>query len=223
MLQKKYAQTQEPAIASYSYTDIAAGTGVQTFYAASATSGANFILTSETLYSENVMTWAGTDNANYAKKIDLDFDVELNLPRRIKGDLIANVPFGIGWKEASTGTNSYAVVTLKKVDVNDAETTIATATGKVLGIGGTAIGQVMDCIILDVPLTHYKKGEKIRITVEIWAKRENAVTVFVLLGHDPQSRAYGYWDQINGGAPKDFDFGTTPTNMSFRIPFVLDL
>lgn len=225
MLQKKYAKTQEAALASYSYTDIAAGTGVQTFYGANATSGANFFLTTDTPYSERVLTVeAATATANYQKEIDVDFDVDLNLPRDIKGDLIASVPFGIGWKETtSNDVFIYCVVTLKKVS-GGTETTIATATGKPFIVTGTATPQAMDALVLDVTKTHYKKGDTIRITVELWAKKEaGADSVHIMLGHDPQNRAYGFWDQTTGGAAKDYDFGTNPTNLNFKIPFDLDL
>ena len=210
-----------PSITTFSFEDIASGKGIINFNAANATNLADHFLTTQTPFSERVLTDVLFSSPTLISQIDLDFDVEFNRSRKMKGQLIANIPFGCGYKEVSNNFVAHAIVRVRKCD-GSTETELANAKGKTLTITGTTIGQVMDCILIDVPLTHFKKGEKLRITVNIFASNSTG-DASVMLGHDPQNRAFGFWDQESGGAAKDYTFGTNPTNLNFEVPFELEV
>lgn len=208
---RTYTRTANPAIASYSYVDIADGTGVQKFYGAKTKSG--FILTPQTLYSELIFT---SVNAPYAAAVllDNDFDVTFNMPKTVKGTLIVNVPF---IHEVSTsGLRTFDVtITVQRVS-NGVSTTIGTDTATQYsdtGTGQTAANFRERIVSVALTQTHFKKGDTLRIHVKLDIYNANGNCLFYTY-HDPAGRAYG--------SPVITD-GTINTQMVFYVPFRIDL
>ena len=146
----------ETATASFSFTDIADGTGIQIFFCAiGETSGGNtYHLLSEAVSSKN----AGSDK-NLGGGSDVDFDTAIfNLPRTAKGtafisgtfDVIADANIVmtariVKW-DGSTETNISSVVTSQT----------ETATG-------------IRAFLFALPLTQtiIKKGDLLRVTITV--------------------------------------------------------
>ncbi len=183
-------------LATYNFTDIASGTGYITFYGASI-SGA-YILNNNTIYSDMTSTslTIGTHADYYLDpKMDFDFDVLINNPLTIKGVVQANVPVQM------TSGSAQPLVTLRRVR-NGVETDIASCWGTVIVRPGTA-HPTMGLICFTVPLTQYKKGDTLRITVQVYYIGNAGQGIYV--AHDPKNRA-------------DTQFGTEPTQMVFYLP-----
>lgn len=221
MLNKKY-QSASGVIASYNYTDIAAGTGITNFYAGEVSiSGSSIsrILSNVEFYSNSISTedYTGTDTS-YTEKFDLDFDVLINKNFVIEGKTNVNIPVMIGITGSNDGASmsAYVVVKLRKWD-GTTETEIASNTTKLFyaenAVGADEETAVYDisAVYLDIPQTIFKTGEYLRLTCIGYAKRVQDGTYHFKLGYDPMNRSI------------DWDAAGSPSSLILQIPQRLDL
>jgi len=211
----------EAAIASYSYTDVAEGTGIITFYGAShqEESTEAYFLTQNEVYSNSVNTTIAIAETSFTKVIDHDYDLVFNLPKRIKGKARCNITIAGGdSNSANTSGEVYAIIKIRHYD-GSTETEVASGQSETLAFESSANTSKTMCVEIDVSTArHYKKGETLRITVEIWAKKTAANSTWVGYGHDPKDRNV---DVV-------VDYGSLPEDdytkqLLFYIPFILDL
>lgn len=234
----------EPSIASYNYTDIASGIGYVVYYGAKGDNG-EYFLTTNKIYSEEIATFT-EDTATTqtpTKWIDLDFDVTFNLPRNIKGDVIANIPMGCSADQATSYTEKFYVIVKVIHYDGTTETEIGSGTSietsLSLATGGTAFAARTHLIKANIAnIKHFKKGETLRLTVEGWFyNTAGTVNVTTILGHDPMGRTLDFnnpeMPYLGSGEPTEVRLanevlggGTVvdlTTEMIFHIPFIIDL
>lgn len=185
-------------LVNYSYNDIADGSAVQVFYGLNHVelTASSYALVSQNMFSNDIETQsANVTNLSPAQKwLDLDFDTMFNLPKRIRGKARASFTFGV-----KIATNdqlyAYSVVRLRKV-TGGVESEIANATSETVSRINTA-GQTPDTVNLEITIpsvVHFKKGDILRATVEIWAYyAANATGTYVCMCHDPQDRASAFF------------------------------
>ena len=179
---------QRPLV-NFDYIDFAEGTGIIVLYAANsmADTTKSYLLTKSIVYSNNKSTksgdYAGGAAAN--KLLDLDYDLApFNLPKNMVGTAYISVPILAG-QVGGTITETYIIAKLRHWD-GTTETEIASSQSE------TVTEDVPNKILLvkiTVPLTHFKKGETLRLTIEGWMKDAaggNARNMWI--GHDPKSR-----------------------------------
>lgn len=223
-----FRNSGEGAIATYTYTDIAAGTGVQTFYAATAPSGTNF-LTDKQIYSDIVflsrecpLFTLQTTEGGASALVDYDFDVTFNLPRSIKGDCFVEIPEGIR-KTAVGASNTFQRMHayIRKWN-GSTETNLVSMSGSIWDSGsGSATKTNLTVLNGNIPLTHFKKGETLRLTIQdrTWNVGQDYALLF--FGVDPQGRLTSDNSKVSGGA---LTFATgDPTALRLFIPFRIDL
>lgn len=189
-------------LANYDFVDIASGTGYITFYVGRTTD--LYLLSNITYYSNSMTESGSTSSGTYVLLFDHDYDVVLNRPLDIKGKGIINLPMLF-----TSGANftSYFTLKLRKWD-GVTETDICSNDSDTwTGI----ITYVMGCIDLDIPLTHFKIGETLRLTVEGYGK-STAGTNTLKYAHDPMARTAG-WDGT----------GTVSSKFTFQCPVRLNL
>ena len=156
-LPQKFRKTRDRAIASFNFTDIASGLGVQIFFCTiGETSGGN---------TYHLLDNAVTSKNDVQDKIlkaatDVDFDTSpFNLPRTVKGTAFISGSFNV-----DAGNNVSCTATILKFD-GSTETTIgATITSQTETATSTERG-----ILLEIPLTQtlIKKGELLRLTITV--------------------------------------------------------
>ena len=218
-----YRKSSEAAVASFDYTDIAEGTGVTMFNGfVTEASGAVLgyhLLKSETIYSSKIETESSsyTSGSDYTSRINLSFDLPaFNLPKTLKGN--ANVLFTL-WNKcvaAGTSTDAYVKVTIQKwdgttpTDIVQAMSPATNAAG-----AGVTVKKIMN-IPLAIPMTSFKKGEILRLNLNVFAKVPASTEGQVCIGHDPLNR-----DGTN--IVPSTDDPDTITKLLFYCPFVIDL
>lgn len=180
------------AIATYNFVDIASGTGYIAFYLGK-TIDVN-VISNLTFYSNTIFTTSSRISADtYSKELDLDFDVVINKPIQFEGQAIVNVPIAV-YHDDSTA-DAYVVIRMRKVPDGGSEEEIVDNTSSVVSVtNGTAY--LMTATDLQVPLTKYKIGDTLRITIEGWAKANTpavGVAPTMKIAHDPAGRLTG-WD-----------------------------
>ena len=197
---KNFRNTQETAIASYDYIDIAEGTGIVTFnlaVSAIATPTYNYLLTKNTVYSDE--THIRSTNTTTTFNFDL---TPFNLPQTLNGTAILSSAF---WLQTAGGDKSVKV-TLKKV--SDATTSISSQITAYIPAAGNA-----KMALIELPITtktHFKKGDILRCEVIIQSS-----TDWIEMGTDPEGR------DGNSLVPST-NPGITTSSKLF-IPFDLDL
>lgn len=223
-----YRKTQEAAIASFNFTDIASATGYITYYGGSTSSGAtvlNYALSNNIFYAHRVMTRSTTNSITFTKTHDLDFDIQFKLPQTVRGNIIANIPVMI-YAPGVTGFDCFVhpYVRLRKWD-GATETEIAGISGGTLNFSVASVNTYLNGVAgvsLQVPQTLYKKNETLRMTIELWTRSDGANTIASFVGHDPKNRATTGYDTAETGGTAN-TFGTEPSNLIIHVPFKLDL
>lgn len=200
MLNKRY-RTVKSQVVSLSWTDIASGTGYATFYGSSAQS--NKVLSAGTIYSEQVGEDLVTDNGeNYTKIFDHDYDVQLNYTRRVFGKAYVNVTGIVDAGSDNPKTfHMYFIAKLRKYD-GTTETEIASGTSATYSNttdGSTHFSHVFNIEVDVTTETIIKKGEYLRLTIEMYVKQNAAAgNLDFSYAHDPKDRKKN--EAADGGA-----------------------
>jgi len=213
------------ALVNYDWVDLADGTGIKLFYPGTA-SGA-YVLSPNKFYSEKtcVDTIIGPAEASWA--INTDFDVTLNLPRTLKGTAIINVPIGVQSDGVAQQYTTIIKATLRKWD-GTTETDIASGTGTQwtsASLDTNVYDYNMTMIYLNVPTTHIKRGETLRLTIELYGRSPTLDTGLYFFGCDPMNRAssdYNSEEYPRDAAYSPLTFGTAPSILTAQIPFRID-
>ena len=190
---KRFLKSAEGAVASYDYTDIAEGTGIQTFYATQSRDAATqrYLLMEAALYPESPVI---------INNQDIDFDLTMfNLPKVVKGT--AYVSLG-AFIDGSPQTYTIAVQ-VRKWD-GTAETNISSV------ISDTVSDSSHKMMLLKIPLTqtNFKKGDVLRLNV---TSSGGVGTSYY--GTDPMGIDYGVLTAANNRT----------TIFKFLCPFRIDL
>jgi|SRR3990167_1105470 len=194
------------ATASFDYADIQEGTGVTVYNLARAeVSGGTItsILSRAEVYSE---FFEVSGASSIGKISDIDYDVIFARPQNIKGTAYANISHVC--LPSGGASDSFLVVRARKWD-GTTETELANATSRVLSSAAAAAHKVQ-LIPLVLPLTHFKKDETFRLTVEAWSSGVNGTFGY---GVDPQNRTAG-WLHLNG---------PFVSKSTLNLPFVLKI
>jgi len=194
--------SKESAIASYSYEDIAEGTGIKLFYGANQSTGGvkDYFLTTSSLYSNDIYSDIGASGAY------VDFDVMMNTPRTIKGNAYFSAT--VGGNGDGSAVIGYKAI-LKHYDGGVGSGTIL-ATGAsdlFTGASGVPGGQPFT-VLLPVTEQYFKAGDILRLTYITQGAGAWTTKGF---GHDPANR--------NATTIT----GTQPTQLKLYIPFRIDL
>ena len=228
MLTKKY-QSQESAIATYDYYDIASGLGYRVFYGGNLADGSvsgAWVLADNTFYSNKITTFV-LMTEEPQKYADMRFEVQLNAPRDMKGDLLVCVPVGVGRCTGDTGD-------IATINVSGAVYHFDGTTETNLGsfrstnlVVADANPKTYNYQVLSnkVPIarTHFKPGDKLRVQIEGWSVMTGDHSRYMGIGHDPKNRpdpnvadkGLTIWDNVNT------TYG--PTDLQVHVPFILDI
>ena len=211
-------QHPSTAIASYSYTDIAEGTGIVKFYGFTSENSAavDYHLGTNPFYAGNSpeLSWGSAHNTMTLEQ-DLDFDLTtFNMPQTIRGTATINCCIA---SYASGGYNgfTYIIWRLRKYS-GTTETEIASVQTPTI-VGGNAVttNEIIN-VQLTIPLTPFKKGDILRLTALIYNYVDAGGNGFYALGVDPQNRDGTY-------ITPSTDDPTSTTKLELYIPFNLDL
>lgn len=184
-------QSISPVIANYDFVDIASGTGYINFYAGKTVD--KNLLSNNVFYSDTVFSTT-TYTTDPTLIYDVDFDVVLNRPLDVRGLGIVNVSIGL---TNNTGTPSvtggYIVATLRKY--SGSESDIVTNTSRAVSVNTTTLPYYeMLAIDLDIPLTHFKPGDTLRLTIQMYGTGTGG-TKTAGFGHDPANRT-STWSSV---------------------------
>lgn len=234
-----YRRQVENSLASYDYVDVADGTGVIKFYAGGMRiSGSTLYRLDRNVFASAYGSQTSATNrvdynstrkvvsdANYANQIDLDFDTSaLNLPRILKGTMLCQIPLTMYGDPSDVGCIAYCVLNVYKVSATGTETLIATENSGLMTMdGGYGNSDKYFSFPVTIPTTNIKRGEKIRINVNIWAKDTGgSADPGIMLTYEPTNIAITAQD-ASGDNAKRCTRTAGFSNMLFYIPFRIDL
>ncbi|KKL23461.1 hypothetical protein LCGC14_2425140, partial [marine sediment metagenome] len=183
----------------------------------------NILTTNTTMISNvgntprNNQTWLSvTLTDTFAKKSDVDFDLSpFNLPRTLRGEMVVSIAASAKPSSGGKQIEMYFIVKLRKV--SGSESDIVSVQSDTWQTGTTEVQNPNQFLIpLTVPSTPYKKGDVLRVTIEMWARNSIGGTAIGKFG-------YGH-DPSNNFTPDTYteSNGITSRLMCF-IPFKLDI
>ena len=212
--------TASPNIISYSYTDIAEGTGIQKFYGFQYTDSVatKYGLGDSDTYGGDIDVSVATGaSETYHKVIDYDFDLlAFNIPQTLNGTaevVVASFVSGI----VNQGVYKYIVARIRKYS-GAIESEVANATSATNYVGGNLTGKYVQTIRIPIDREHYKRGDILRLTIEVWVKTADDTRGegSVGIAFDPENRDGTY-------IIPSTDDPRTITKLIFKCPFRLDL
>lgn len=209
--------SQPTTIATYDYTDLAEGTGIVKYYLYQEEDsvGVSYRIGSNALYSANIEVSGNlTAGASFVQASDLDFDLtSYNRPQTIRGT--ASVQASIMAKcNGPEDSYVYLILKLRKWD-GSTETEIASATTPTAnGTDSSNPGKILLNSEIVVPRTHFKVGDILRLTIEVWARVNPGGSGKWIYATDPQNRDGTYL------TPSTDD---TITRFELYIPYELDV
>ncbi len=214
-----YTREDERVLATFDFFDVADGTGfVKYWLSASSSPATDYHLGTEQVYS-TVIDTKGTSTTSSTKIIDLDFDLtSFNLPRTIRGTALVQSTLKVSSAAGTTINTVFMQTRIRKWDGTN-ETEIAVARSQnVVQINGT-IGHEMILFPITIPKTHFRKGETLRVTVELWGIKGVADGAsFSWFGHDPQNR-----DSKQLGLDPSTDDPVSINKTHIFIPYDIDI
>jgi len=221
MLTKKYL-SQPAAIASYDYTDIAEGTGIVKFMGFKhwVSGSALYALTTGIPYSnwhpnlaaglKGIETKTAAITTGDALRNTFDFDLSaFNAPKIIRGTAYLNIPFAGQSADADSSHSGYVKCFIQHWD-GTTPTTIGSAVSDVINFSGTVLYDGVLCMPITITQKQFKKGEILRVKVELWGYTGGVNGGYLAIAHDPAGR----FDQM---------FLSGSTSFDAYIPFNLDL
>jgi hypothetical protein len=194
-------------LASFDFTDLDEGTGVVNYFgfdAKDTTTQTYGLSRNSGLFSNSKKTTTTiTNTGDFAKDGDDDYDIQFNLPKVVKGNLIVNVSTaGI---HNSAGGSSYMKFVVVHYD-GSTETTVATGQANTHA-WTTSNDYYIDLVVIPVPRTHFSKGDTLRITVETWTSMGGGFGT-TWYYHDPAGRS---------------DLAAIDTKLQILVPFEIDI
>jgi len=210
------------AVASYDYNDLASGTGIQEFFLAETAhfNKASYALIDAEVYSDKIVTELVKTGASPGEVFELGqtlyFPVEFNAPRTLKGTAFFNMTMGSKGAIAEMQNQAYLQCVLYKVNESGTAAQIAMASGAVVIVTGADATTSYSChtnsININIPQTHFKRGEQLKLAVKHYVKTFGEQTHTFILAHDPKNRPI-----------HNSEKSTDPSIATIKIPFKLDL
>lgn len=212
--------------ATYSYFDVAEGTGIQNFYAGNAglsSSGAkkqdmvkSFLTSDDTTYSNRIAEKAiTTTNEVWDIVSNVNYEVTFNLPKVIKGQARCTFSYG-----GIAGANSMDTMVETSLYHYDGTTPTVMASGAVpyLNItSGTSGATVTLPLDLTTQKWKFKKGDILRLNMKLWASGSVA-NAYCGYGCDPQDR-----DDVADASGSIILPATNTTILKIGVPFVIEV
>lgn len=230
MAKKSFITSKEGSIASYNSTEIADGIGYTEIYltkakadGVSGTSTSGAVLISYTPYSDPPYSYGTTNGTNSIEILNFDFDATINRPITIRGNALIEVAL---YGAATSATDDEGYIKFKAYLIKydgTTETTIATSSFSDevrFGVNGSGTpfysGEPVKTMALyNIPLTKFKKGDILRVTISVYGRREAAKgEIYGGIYHNPADPTTA----INGTTD---NYKTTRATL--YLPRVLDL
>jgi hypothetical protein len=180
-----FAVPGEGAVASYSFTDLATGTGYTSFYFIDCSNSIK-MLTPTTFYSKKGYTATPTNTA-----MDVDFDLLFNKKSVVAGDALIQIPVVLVNNSGGGGTiTTTAKAEIFAVAVGGAETSLGSISEN-LSASVAASDYSNQFLIGKITVAEHAfvKGEKLRVTFTATAMGSNLIT---MIGHDPKNRTSAF-------------------------------
>lgn len=217
---------QPPETINVSFTDFATGKGIVDFFFGTV-GGANRLSEtawySDLIFKPGTVSTSGTSN----QSLDEDFDVDFNKSVTIEGDALATICYAMDNDEAGGGFEVFPIIKIRKWD-GSTETDIVSVTGvtKTFDMGANVNLAGISSVILKIPKTTFKKGESLRVTVELWQKSNGTSDLETVFLCDPKGRLTHNMDNLLqarwGHNSNIFDISTLTGAVStskIQIPF----
>lgn len=202
-----FRKSGEKLNVSYDYFDLSARTGYKRFYGVVTNEG-NFLSTQAVDSNKVKTTFTNTGTTTY------NFDLVFKAPNTVEGTAVVVITLETVGNGAGNGTGIHADVTIKKVDLAAAVSTIGAAVASdtvASGASGTIARRVS--LMFSISKTHFAIGETLRL--EVIADRTVVGTGLDYMYHDAMNADSTYNEQYSAAK--------ADTALMFDVPFKVSL
>lgn len=182
--------TASPVIASFDFSDIRSGTGIQSYflYDSETSAGTDEHLSETAQYSQNLFKSIEAQTGALAKRSDVDFDLTVfQIPQDVEGTGTIQLPFAY---EILNGTGTGTIYVICRLKKNDVEIASVQSVSFIRTISFSDEG--VWALPITIPFTHFQVGDTLRLTIEIWASSDGGEQCSFAYGIDPLDRAFTF-------------------------------
>lgn len=186
----------ESAIATYSFADIAEGSGIIPFNLLKVDTGSGVY---DFLMTTNSNMYGADSGIVRNTELPVDFDIAFNQSKTIKGNLYA--AFALGVFRAGAAATISITATIKKVS-GVTETTIGSAVTSATISNGSSASPVSNFAVLKWSITEvdFKGGDLLRVTTSITLTGSGATGAIGCSPNGGQSTATGEFFNTTGSS-----------------------
>ncbi len=219
-------------LVNYDYFDIANGVGVDIYYGFSMAGTPG---TSTTIISSGMIHTTGdfvavTNAGTYQEVFTIDFEIIFNMPKNIKGDILAQIPFGVIADGNISPLNFKSTLSVYHYDGSSATQMGSTVSSELREENVVQFEINSHLTMLKVnqaTVKHFKKGEILRFTIKVYGKHTAGAgnqDVRGGVGNDPIDRTDAKIE-LDTATSTELQIIETnkPTKMEFHVPFVLPI
>lgn len=186
---EQYPPTGERPLITYSFINFAEGTGIIDFncFIAENDSGETEHMQSQTVYSSKIESTISVNDAGFTNIIEKNFDLSpFSNPVTIRGTATVNIPFML--RATNTGNRSaYIIAKIIKV-INTVEDILVSTQSQTITIINTVDDFNIFNLRLVVPKTLFQIGSTLRLSIEVWGRKNSGNAGEAQLAHDPKNR-----------------------------------
>jgi len=181
---------------NYDWTDVANATGYESYYGYNTNDGDYGVINSTDVASVDEML-----SPSVLLTPGIDFDILFNTPRTVRGNLVINTPFA--FSSSSTSSQEITLTAVVYHYDGSSETSLGTDS---CTLTVPEDGFRFTTITIPVGLTHFKKGEILRINLIIASSY-----TYMRFGMDPKDR-----EMFTGRTEYNH------SRMAFYVPFRIE-
>ncbi len=184
MVNKKFRKSPE-FIKSFDAIDIVTGRAIGIFDGGKATT--LYLMSTTEFDSDTITTIDSRTPSGTVKTLDVDFDTEFQISATVEGTAILNITAGYNTNQGNNKT-LYIIARIKKV--SGATTTLVSKQSNnfILNIGTEVPNSNRFAIELDIPKTPFKRGDKLRLTIELYITMADEGVIRTGIAHDAANR-----------------------------------
>ena len=207
----------EQTLGNYNWIDLAEGSGYVTFYPVSTIEETteNFTMLRTKRYGHTFEQTGIKTVGTITKEVDIDFDIKINKPSIINGNVVVNMPFRFGHENNNGTGDGYWIIKVRKYSGStetDLGSTQSNAFNTVGGAGAYVWEYDVGAYMVDIDNASLKRGDILRITVEGWISSTNYGSTQIGFTYSPNDETTTWWTTEN-----------PTTTMTVDVPFKIDL
>ena len=198
-------------IATFSFSEISSGVGYVEFYLGYVGNGDQRLILVPQDNSQVFRSFSPTEQASPVLALDHDYDFEIQDTVTFEGEAYINVPIAAHNTGTTNDISIYIIAKIRKWNGSSETDLSSGGQSATLNLGATSEEYSITQCNPDISRTTFKKGETLRVTIEVWYSAPASTAGTVKYATNPANRTNS-WDSS----------GAVPSRSTVWLPIILE-